>query len=166
MSLDLVKVLDLITTSRFYLIFLSVNYIPMATTTLATPEAIVPVELDAHHDNIVRDTEKASATSHVPAETVSDDLLVQFSIPDAHNPKDWKSSRKWVVTCVLSVTGFNRIMISTMMAPALPLLMQQFNMSSAEANMALSVYLLAAAFGPLVSLCCPERALCYPLTAV
>jgi len=125
----------------------------MASTTITTPEAVVPVELNEPHDNTITDPEKATehAANHV--DTATDDLLVQFSLPDAHNPKDWKSSRKWVVTCVLSITGFNRIMVSTMMAPALPLLMQQFNMSSAEANMALSVYLLAAAFGPLVRPC-------------
>ena len=120
----------------------------MATTSITIPEAIVPAELNRLDSSKVSDLEKETTN---PASTTHDDLLVQFSVPDAHNPKDWKSSRKWVVTCVLSITGFNRIMVSTMMAPALPLLMQQFHMSSAEANMALSVYLLAAAFGPLVS---------------
>ena len=118
----------------------------MTTTTLTTPEAFVPVELNGNNGSTTTDLEKV--VEHTANH--ADDFLVQFSVPDAHNPKDWKSSRKWVVTCVLSITGFNRIMVSTMMAPALPLLMQQFDMSSAEVNMALSVYLLAAAFGPLV----------------
>lgn len=108
----------------------------------------MPAELNRFDSSKVSDLGKETTN---PASTTHDDLLVQFSVPDAHNPKDWKPSRKWVVTCVLSITGFNRIMVSTMMAPALPLLMQQFHMSSAEANMALSVYLLAAAFGPLVN---------------
>lgn len=120
----------------------------MATTSITIPEAIVPAELNRFDSSKVSDLGKETTN---PASTTHDDLLVQFSVPDAHNPKDWKPSRKWVVTCVLSITGFNRIMVSTMMAPALPLLMQQFHMSSAEANMALSVYLLAAAFGPLVN---------------
>lgn len=41
-------------------------------------------------------------------------------------------------------------MVSTMMAPALTVLMDEFDMGSAEANMSLLVYLLATAFGPMV----------------
>lgn len=126
----------------------------MATSSLTTPEAIAPAELSRLHGNNITGPEKETAN---PASTAQNELLVQFNVPDAHNPKDWKPSRKWVVTCVLSITGFNRIMVSTMMAPALPLLMQQFHMSSAEANMALSVYLLAAAFGPLVNPASPHE---------
>ena len=62
----------------------------------------------------------------------------------------WSNSKKWTVTDVLSATGFNRIMVSTIMAPALPTIAQELNMSSIEAVMALSAYMLATAFGPLV----------------
>jgi len=122
----------------------------MANTTSLTLDTVAPSSIPLHCPNIPIDPEKPVTDNPDHVNTGTNDLLVQFSIPDAHNPKDWRSSRKWVVTCVLSITGFNRIMVSTMMAPALPLLMQQFHMSSAEANMALSIYLLAAAFGPLV----------------
>lgn len=81
----------------------------------------------------------------------SDPFLVAFAQPyDAENPLDWPTGRKWMVTDVLSATGFNRIMVSTIMAPALPLIAKELNMSSTEAAMALSIYLLATAFGPLV----------------
>lgn len=58
--------------------------------------------------------------------------------------------RKWAVKDVLSATGFNRIMISTIMAPALSTIASDLHMSSTESVMALSIYLLATAFGPLV----------------
>lgn len=78
-------------------------------------------------------------------------LLVAFSEPIDHdNPKDWSKSRKWVVTGVLSATGFNRIMVSTIMAPALTTIGRELHMSNVESVMALSVYLLATAFGPLL----------------
>ncbi|KAL2797229.1 major facilitator superfamily domain-containing protein [Aspergillus keveii] len=81
----------------------------------------------------------------------TDSLLVVFAEPyDADNPKDWTTGRKWAVTDVLSATGFNRIMVSTIMAPALSLIAKEFDMNSAESAMALSIYLLATAFGPLV----------------
>jgi MFS family permease len=81
-----------------------------------------------------------------------DDLyLVAFAKPfDAGNPKDWPTSRKWAVTDVLSATGFNRIMVSTIMAPALSTIAKELDMNSSESAMALSIYLLATAFGPLI----------------
>jgi hypothetical protein len=79
-----------------------------------------------------------------------DPYLVTFTEPfDPENPKDWPKSRKWAVTDVLSATGFNRIMVSTIMAPALSTIAKEFDMTSAESAMALSIYLLATAFGPL-----------------
>lgn len=87
-------------------------------------------------------------TSH-PSK-IEDPFLVAFAEPfDADNPKDWRSGRKWAVTDVLSATGFNRIMVSTIMAPALSTIAKEFDMSSTESAMALSIYLLATAFGPL-----------------
>ncbi|KAF5001491.1 hypothetical protein FDECE_10929 [Fusarium decemcellulare] len=80
----------------------------------------------------------------------SDPYLVAFSDSDTDNPKNWPERRKWAVTNVLSVTGFNRILVSTVMAPALSLIATDLQMSSTEAVMALSIYLLATAFGPLV----------------
>ncbi|KAK2594376.1 hypothetical protein QQS21_007936 [Conoideocrella luteorostrata] len=79
-----------------------------------------------------------------------DPFLVSFAANDPDNPINWRSSKKWAVTDVLSATGFNRIMVSTIMAPALPTIAREFNMNSAEAVMALSIYLLATAIGPLV----------------
>lgn len=84
--------------------------------------------------------------------TVTDDsFLVQFDGPqDASNPQNWPTKKKWVVTSVLSITGFNRIMVSTIMAPALPDIAADLNMNETTSVMALSVYLLATAFGPLL----------------
>ena len=80
-----------------------------------------------------------------------DPHLVTFTTPhDADDPKDWPTARKWAVTGVLSATGFNRIMVSTIMAPALTTISRDLHMSSVESVMALSVYLLATAFGPLL----------------
>jgi MFS family permease len=80
-----------------------------------------------------------------------DPYLVAFDPNfDIDNPKDWTRARKWAVTDVLSATGFNRIMVSTIMAPALSTIASDLHMSSTESVMALSIYLLATAFGPLI----------------
>lgn len=80
----------------------------------------------------------------------TDPFLVAFDEPyDVENPLDWSIGRKRLVTDVLSATGFVRIMISTMMAPALPTIATELHLNSTEAALSLSIYLLATAFGPL-----------------
>lgn len=81
---------------------------------------------------------------------LSDPFLVTFTTPDPTNPKDWPNRIKWAVTDVMSATGFNRIMVSTIMAPALDTIAVELHMSHVESVMALTIYLLASAFGPLV----------------
>lgn len=91
------------------------------------------------------DTEKATNQFDTPT------FLITFTTPfDADNPKDWPPLRKWAVTGVLSATGFNRIMVSTIMAPALSTISRDLHMSNVESVMAMSVYLLATAVGPLL----------------
>lgn len=86
-----------------------------------------------------------------PSEVVEDPFLVKFAAPiDLENPQNWPATRKWAVTGVLSATGFNRIMVSTIMAPALTVIGRDLDMSNIESVMALSVYLLATAFGPML----------------
>jgi multidrug resistance protein len=81
----------------------------------------------------------------------ADPFLVTFDAPyDPENPKDWPVSKKWAVTGVLSATGLNRIMVSTIMAPALSSIASDLNMTTIESVMSMSVYLLATAFGPLI----------------
>ncbi|KAL4990697.1 major facilitator superfamily domain-containing protein [Aspergillus falconensis] len=80
-----------------------------------------------------------------------DPSLVSFtSQTDPLNPQNWPTAKKWAVTDVLSATGFNRIMVSTIMAPALATISHELEMSPTESAMALSIYLLATAIGPLL----------------
>ncbi|KAH8678307.1 putative efflux pump antibiotic resistance protein [Xylariales sp. PMI_506] len=95
-------------------------------------------------------TTNANSNAHAKTARDTDPFLVEFDQPyDAENPLDWPTSRKWMVTDVLSATGFNRIMVSTIMAPALSTIASDLDMSPTESAMALSIYLLATAFGPL-----------------
>ncbi|PPJ59727.1 hypothetical protein CBER1_10611 [Cercospora berteroae] len=80
----------------------------------------------------------------------NDAFLVTFSSGDPADPKTWSTKTKWAATFALSIQGFNRIMISTIMAPAIPTIAVDLRMSNIESTMALSVYVLATAFGPLV----------------
>lgn len=68
----------------------------------------------------------------------------------AQDPLRWPVSQKWIVTAALSATGFNRIMVSTILAPALPTVAAQLALGPVQAVMALSIYVLATAFSPLL----------------
>lgn len=93
----------------------------------------------------------AAMNTSEPLKRDVDPFLVEFAQPfDSENPKDWPSSRKWAVTNSLSASGFNRIMVSTIMAPALTTIQAELNMTATESTMAMSIYLLATAFGPLI----------------
>ncbi|KAL1848659.1 hypothetical protein Plec18170_007969 [Paecilomyces lecythidis] len=84
-------------------------------------------------------------------ESEADPYRIDFTSPaDPDDPKCWPVTRKWIVTGVLSATGLNRIMVSTIMAPTLTNIASSLKMSDEESVMAMSVYLLATAFGPLL----------------
>lgn len=115
-----------------------------------SPEAIT-----SHADEEER-IELAGTSEPKPPSTKSstaphhDPFLVAFDeTHDTDNPLDWPMGKKWMVTDVLSATGFNRIMVSTIMAPALGTISKDLGMNPTEAAMSLSIYLLATAFGPL-----------------
>jgi hypothetical protein len=117
--------------------------IPLA----VSADVIVPSQLT----EAVELTGVHNKAQHSPANKLDDPFLVTFSGEnDTSNPRNWSMRRKWAVTDVLSATGFNRIMVSTIMAPALPLIAQQFSMNSTETMMSFSSYVLATAFGPLI----------------
>ncbi|KAI0490454.1 major facilitator superfamily domain-containing protein [Xylaria cf. heliscus] len=105
------------------------------------------IALDAISPVVAPTTENTPPKSDVKQ---TDPFLVAFEEPyDADNPKDWPNGRKWAVTDVLSATGFNRILVSTIMAPALTTIAKELHMSETESALSLSIYILATAFGPL-----------------
>ncbi|KAF2681902.1 MFS general substrate transporter [Lentithecium fluviatile CBS 122367] len=112
--------------------------------------------MHASDDAIIAGLPSNIELANIPQPQIPDKLddpfLITFSAGhhNASNPKNWPTRRKWTVTDVLSATGFNRIMVSTIMAPALPLIARELSMSSTEAVMAMSIYVLATAFGPLI----------------
>ncbi|KAI0105878.1 caffeine resistance protein [Daldinia grandis] len=106
-------------------------------------------DIEAVPDPITVELAKIPTPTTTTVKKDSDPFLVIFDQPyDADNPLDWPTGRKWMVTDVLSATGFNRIMVSTIMAPALSTIANELNMSPAESAMSLSIYLLATVFGP------------------
>ena len=70
---------------------------------------------------------------------------------DPENPKNWRTSRRWTLTVVNSLIMFVSPVSSSMVAPALERIRSDFALASAlEAQMVLSVFVLASAVGPLI----------------
>ena len=77
--------------------------------------------------------------------------LVTWGGPDdPANPKNWTKRKRWLATITVSLFTFISPVSSSMVAPALEQVQKELNMSSAfEANLALSVFILGFALGPL-----------------
>lgn len=76
---------------------------------------------------------------------------VTWSSPtDPSNPLNWPLHRKWSITLLTSLGGLVTLMSGSMMAPALPSISEDLPISEAEVQMALSIFVLAFAVGPMV----------------
>lgn len=96
------------------------------------------------------DVEKKSPLS-TTSQAAADRYEVTFDGPaDLANPLNWSKCTKWKVTLVLAITGFNSIMVSTIVAPAITSISKELHMTSMEPYMAYSIYALATALGPLL----------------
>lgn len=80
-----------------------------------------------------------------------DALMVKWNgDDDPADPLNWSSAKKWTITLVSSLGGLVCLMSSTMLAPALQNMAEDLRISQEKANMTLSIFVLACAFGPLV----------------
>ncbi|KAK4553563.1 hypothetical protein LTR86_009359 [Recurvomyces mirabilis] len=110
------------------------------------PEVMPPIVVAADPD-----IEMAIVVEAIPPVKLEDPYLVAFDQPfDSDNPKDWSTTLKPVAESASVTVHFNRIMVSTIMAPALPAIAAELHMTSTESFMALSIYVLATAIGPLL----------------
>lgn len=70
---------------------------------------------------------------------------------DPRNPLNWTRRKKWVSTVLVSSFTFISPVASTMVAPALPDIADQFSITSdVEQALVMSIFLLAYAIGPFV----------------
>lgn len=82
----------------------------------------------------------------------NDDDLVSWDSPESmENPRNWTLHRRWAVIGIVSSYTFLSPLSSSMIAPALPIISQQFNITSTvEQSLMLSVFVLAYAVGPML----------------
>lgn len=112
----------------------------------STAEAAIPVALPPP----TTDPEKALEAQNTSDTPPIDTNLVTWATDDPEHPKNWSQKRKWALTLLLSCSGTVCLTSSTMLAPALPTIANDFHISQASANMAMSIFVLAFAFGPML----------------
>ncbi|KAK0620067.1 major facilitator superfamily domain-containing protein [Immersiella caudata] len=70
---------------------------------------------------------------------------------DSRNPLNWPAKKKWANVAVISAMSFLAPLVSTMLAPAVQLVMKDFETSSsAFATFCISIFVLGFASGPLL----------------
>ncbi|KAJ9633931.1 hypothetical protein H2199_009180 [Coniosporium tulheliwenetii] len=78
-------------------------------------------------------------------------LITWSGDDDPTNPLNWPRSRKWAATLIVSCFTFISPVSSTFVAPALPVIANEFNItSSIQQALVMSIFLLAYAIGPFV----------------
>ncbi|KAF2867121.1 major facilitator superfamily domain-containing protein [Massariosphaeria phaeospora] len=83
--------------------------------------------------------------------SILDPNLVTWDSPDdPQNPKNWSMKRKWAATFIVSAFTLVSPVSSSMIAPALTSISEEFHITrEVEAQLTLSIFVLAYAIGPL-----------------
>lgn len=101
------------------------------------------------HDSSV-DHQSNPTTANVSS--LANNELVDWNGPDdPERPLNWAGSKKWRNVLVVSLITFTTPLASSMIAPAVPLLMHEFNSTnSIIASFIVSIYVVGYAVGPLL----------------
>lgn len=102
------------------------------------PPGVVPPAVDA---------EKQAATT---AESAPDPNIVDWDDGEPANPQNWSMKKKWATMAIVSAITFLTPLASSMVAPGVQLIMQDFNSTSQTiGSFVVSIYVLGYALGPL-----------------
>ena len=96
-------------------------------------------------DSAASDLEKPT-----PAPSVDSDLVTWSSTSDPSNPMNWPTSRKCFAVAAICLTTFINSFSSSIFVPAVPATAAQFNASDELMVLAISLYVLGFAAGPLL----------------
>lgn len=94
-----------------------------------------------------------SKPKHSPSQRSARDsnLVTWESADDPENPHNWPKHRRWASTILIAMFAFIAPMASTMVAPALDTIADEFEVQSdIEKFLVMAIFLLAFAIGPFV----------------
>ncbi|KAI9734971.1 MAG: hypothetical protein M1834_002053 [Cirrosporium novae-zelandiae] len=116
-----------------------------------TAAAATTKNRDIHSEEQDKDLEVAGLPAADIDEEPKDPDLVTWDGPqDPANPMNWTMKKKWVLTVLISIFTFISPVSSSMVTPALTILGKDLGIQSEiEVEMALSIFVLGYAVGPL-----------------
>jgi len=111
-------------------------------------------DADRPYNRVSRTPEDKEAQDENAELSSADQNLVWWDEPadqDPNNPMNWSSTRKYGTIAILSFITFITPLASSFFAPAVPLVMKDFNNNNQLlAEFVVSVYILGFAIGPLI----------------
>lgn len=112
-------------------------------------EAAAP--LPARHPSSRRAPPSRAPTMQKLDSLPEDPNLVTWDKDDPANPHNWPKHRRWTSTVLIAMFAFIAPMASTMVAPALDTIKEEFELQSqVEEFLIMSIFLLAFAIGPFL----------------
>ncbi|KIX09528.1 uncharacterized protein Z518_00608 [Rhinocladiella mackenziei CBS 650.93] len=121
---------------------------------LESPSNNSPMEREVDLEKALprHENEDANANVTVTVPQSRDPNVVNWNGPDdPENPLNWPVRKKWSNILFLSAITFLTPFCSSMFAPGVPLVMDEFNSDNVDlASFVVSVYVLGYCFGPLV----------------
>lgn len=119
---------------------------------ILSPPQDTGMHLDMKSENPSKGLDLVGGSELVNDEELPDINIVWWSGPnDPENPMNWPTWRKSLTCGLISVLTFVTPLASSIFAPTVPALMEDFHSDSRElAAFVVSVYLLGFSFGPLV----------------
>ena len=128
-------------------------------TTLSEKEQERQLDPDVEHGLPVTDTTEDVGEKAPPETTTDHDPnIVDWDGPnDPQKALNWSNKKKWSNVAIISSITFLTPLASSMVAPATPLIMEEFNTTNTTvASFIVSIYVLGYALGPLFLAPCSE----------
>lgn len=115
------------------------------------PETSPPPLPPARHPSSRRQPPSRAPTALKLDSLPEDPNLVTWDKDDPANPHNWPAHRRWTSTVLIAMFAFIAPMASTMVAPALDTISDEFDLESkVEEFLVMSIFLLAFAIGPFL----------------
>ncbi|GAM41495.1 hypothetical protein TCE0_042r14657 [Talaromyces pinophilus] len=102
-------------------------------------------------ESAINDAEKGKNSSATQPTSIETPVELCWDGPDDPNdPYNWPTARKVTISIIISLSQLVCLMTTSVVAPALPQIAADLNLSASRAQLAFSIFVLGQAFGPFV----------------
>ncbi|KAL1873628.1 hypothetical protein VTK73DRAFT_815 [Phialemonium thermophilum] len=118
------------------------------TTATSWPNGNYPTTTSAPNGNYPSLQDDVEHEDNLPC--LDDDGLLCFGPGDADDPRNWSTTRKWLISLVATLLSLNGNFASSVSSGCLPSLSDAFRVSQEAASLTVSLFLLGFCAGPFV----------------